>query len=358
MSTLIDTVALSLTPLRWRRDLGDKLRSGDRPERLLESLADLYPPDERAGRLASLRCRAAAAVAAAAAATIVPRPWNDEHYPPELAAIYDPPPVIWVRSNTGVLPAPAVAIVGSRAGSPYALAVAERLAGELASRGVLVVSGLARGVDSAAHRGALAASGQTVAVLGSGVDVIYPREHAALANEIVEHGALFSELVPATPPHPRFFPWRNRIISGLSRAVVVVEAGEKSGSLITARCALEQGREVLAVPGGILTGRNRGGHALLKDGAKIVESVDDILDELGDGLNPHRGAATSEAGRMSSRKQPVDPVLDCLEPGEATDLDTISARSGLPVPRLLPRLFELEMAGAVRRAGGGRFIRA
>jgi DNA processing protein len=250
-----------------------------------------------------------------------------------------------------------VAIVGSRAGSPYALAVAERLAGDLAARGVVVVSGLARGVDSAAHRGALAA-GRTLAVLGSGVDVIYPREHAALADEIVERGALVSELLPATPPHPRFFPWRNRIISGLSRAVVVVEAGEKSGSLITARCALEQGREVLAVPGGILSGRNKGGHALLRDGARIVESADDILDELGESLNPDRGVVTSEAGSTRRGNRPADPVLDCLEPGESTDLDTISARSGLPVPRLLPRLFELEMAGVVRRAGGGRFIRA
>jgi DNA processing protein len=195
-------------------------------------------------------------------------------------------------------------------------------------------------------------------VLGSGVDVIYPREHAALANEIVERGAVVSELIPGTPPHPRFFPWRNRIISGLSRAVVVVEAGEKSGSLITARCALEQGRDVLAVPGGVLSGRNRGGHALLKDGAKIVESADDILDELGGSLNPVPGVTTSEAGRMGGRNRAADPVLDCLQPGESTDLDTISARSGLPVPRLLPRLFELEMAGAIRRAGGGRFIRA
>jgi DNA processing protein len=297
-------------------------------------------------------------VSLAAAGNIVPIAWSDPPYPLELTAIYDPPAVIWIRGDPGVFRAPAVAIVGSRAGSPYALAVAERLAGELAERGVAVVSGLARGVDSAAHRGALAASGQTIAVLGSGVDVIYPREHAALANEIVEQGVLLSELVPATPPHPRFFPWRNRIISGLSRAVVVVEAGEKSGSLITARCALEQGREVLAVPGGILTGRNRGGHGLLKDGARMVESVDDILDELGEGLNPYPGATTSEAGRTSGRDRAADPVLDCLQAGESADLDAISTRSGLPVARLLPRLFELEMAGAVRRVGGGRFIRA
>jgi DNA processing protein len=325
---------------------------------LLDSLAELYPPDERAALLASLRRRAAAAAARATVLSIDPIVWSDGRYPPQLAAIYDPPPVVWIRGDPGVFDAPAVAIVGSRAGSPYALAVAERLAGDLAARGVLVVSGLARGVDSAAHRGALA-SGRTVAVLGSGVDTIYPREHTTLANEIIERrGAIVSELIPATPPHPRFFPLRNRIISGLSAAVVVVEAGEKSGSLITARCALEQGRDVLAVPGGILSGRNRGGHALLKDGARIVESADDILDELGGSLNPVRGVATSEAGRNGGPSRPADPVLDCLEPGESTDIDTISARSGLTPARLLPRLFELEMAGAVRRVGGARFIRA
>src|SRR5205814_9394370 len=139
--------------------------------------------------------------------------------------------------------------------------------------GLAIVSGLARGVDSAAHRGALSAGGVTVGIMGSGVDVMYPPEHAALAREMQQRGAIVSELVPGTPPHKQFFPLRNRIISGLSRAVLIVEAGEKSGSLITARCALEQGRDVLAVPGNVLSGRNRGGHALLKDGAKIVESA-------------------------------------------------------------------------------------
>jgi DNA processing protein len=358
MSTLIDTVALSLTPSGWRRDLGDRLRSNESPQRMLESLAERYCPEQPIERLMTLRRRAVDALDRAAAGSIEPIPWTDQRYPPQLAAIYDPPPVIWIRGHKDVLAMPAVAIVGSRAGSPYALAVAERLAGDLAARGVLIVSGLARGVDSAAHRGALAAAGRTIAVLGCGADVIYPREHAALATEIVAGGALVSELIPATPPHPRFFPWRNRIISGLSRAVVVVEAGEKSGSLITARCALEQGRDVLAVPGGVLSGRNRGGHALLKDGARIVESAADVLDELEGNLNPQPGVTTSEAGRNGSGKRTSDPVLDCLEPGESTDLDTISARSGLPVPRLLPRLFELEMSGVVRRAGGGRFIRA
>jgi DNA processing protein len=228
--------------------------------------------------------------------------------------------------------------------------VAEQLAGDLAAGGLVIVSGLARGVDSAAHRGALAAGGVTVAVLGSGADVVYPPEHASLANEIDRDGAVVSELVPGTEPLPRFFPRRNRIISGLSRAVVVIEAGEKSGSLITARCALDQGRDVLAVPGNVLSGRNRGAHALLKDGAKIVESADDILEELGMAV-AGPGATATGAPRAS------DPVLDCLEPGEACNLDEISERSGLDSPRLLPRLFELELQGFVRRAGGGRFIR-
>jgi DNA processing protein len=243
---------------------------------------------------------------------------------------------------------PAVAIVGSRSGTPYALAVAERLAADLAMRGIAVVSGLARGVDSAAHRGALA--GTTVAVLGSGVDVIYPREHTELAGQIAQTGALVSEFAPGAAPHKRCFPMRNRLISGLSRAVVVVEAGRKSGSLITARTALDQGREVLAVPGNVLTDRNRGGHALIRDGAKIVETADDILDELG--LEPARPVETKRSARG-----PRDPVLASLTPGEACDLDVIAERSGLPVAQLLPRLLDLELQGAIRRAGGGRFVR-
>jgi DNA processing protein len=252
-----------------------------------------------------------------------------------------------------VLSAPSVAIVGSRAASPYGLAVAERLAADLAASGLVIVSGLARGVDSAAHRGALSAGGVTVAVLGSGADVIYPAEHAPLARAIDATGAVISELVPGTRPQQWFFPLRNRIISGLSRAVVVIEASEKSGSLITARCALDQGREVLAVPGNVLSGKSRGAHALLRDGAKIVESADDILEELG-----MTGAGTRAAGGgpgpAASASTGRDPVLDSLVPGEASDLDEISERSGLNAPRLLPA-FRAELT-LVRRVGGGRFM--
>ena len=203
--------------------------------------------------------------------------------------------------------------------------------------------------------------GCTVAVLGCGVDVVYPPEHAALSADIARKGTLVSELIPGTPPHPRFFPQRNRVISGLVRAVVVVEAGQKSGSLITARCALEQGRDVLAVPGSILNGRNRGGHALLRDGAKIVESADDILEELGTGLCPDGRRSTVPQGAAAADRSGCPTasreILTCLVPGEPCDLDAIAARLGLGAAELLPRLFELELRGLVRRVGGGRFMR-
>jgi DNA processing protein len=352
MTDLINLVALSLLPPWYGLPAAERLRGGDPPAVILEDLADHAARDEP-DKASTLRAKAAAAVARAAAAAMTPLVWSDPAYPVALTTIADPPPVLWVRGRVEVLSAPSVAIVGSRAASPYGLSVAAQLAGDLAARGLVIVSGLARGIDSAAHRGALAAAGVTVAVLGSGVDVIYPREHAPLAGDIEKEGAVISELVPGTPPLPMFFPRRNRIISGLSRAVVVIEASDKSGSLITARCALEQGRDVLAVPGNVLSGRNRGAHGLLRDGAKIVESADDILEELGMATGVRPPGASDSRGLPPFR----DPVLDCLIPGEPCDLDAISERSGLNSPRLLPRLFDLELRGLVRRVGGGRFVR-
>jgi DNA processing protein len=350
---LLAHVCLSLLPIWWMGRVAERLRGGEPPGVVFARLAAerlAAQPD----KIATIRARAREAVSDAHARGMAVVPWQDAAYPPALAAIADPPPVLWVRGDVAALTAqPVVAIVGARAASPYGLAVAEQLATDLAARGVIIASGLARGADSAAHRGALAGGGATVAVLGSGVDVIYPREHAPLAREIVQRGALVSELAPGTPPNPAFFPQRNRIISGLSRAVVVIEAGEKSGSLITARAALDQGRDVLAVPGNVLTGRNRGAHGLLRDGAKIVETADDILEELNLCTAP-AGSAPVTAGRAPASK---DRVLDCLTRGEACALDDIAARSGLDSARLLPRLFELEVQGLVRRAGGGRFVR-
>jgi len=355
MTDLVEFVSLSLlSPWCWRV-AAEWLRRGDAPGIVFQRLARARR--QEADDAGDVRSQASDAIRRADAASIVAIPWSATSYPPALTTIADPPPVLWTRGHVDALSAAAVAIVGSRGASPYALAVAEQLAGDLAMRGMVIVSGLARGVDSAAHRGALAAGGITVAVLGSGVDVIYPPEHASLAAAIDATGAVVSELMPGTRPHPRFFPLRNRIISGLSRAVVVIEAGEKSGSLITARCALDQGRDVLAVPGNILSGRNRGAHALLRDGAKIVESADDILEELGM-VASAPASHDRTAGRVDGTgAAAADPVLDCLEPGEPSNLDEISERSGLQPPRLLPRLFELELQGLVRRAGGGRFVR-
>jgi len=356
MTDLLDFVSLSLLPPWCWRVAAEWLRRGDPPAVVVRRLLAGNPRDD-GGNPADVPSLAADAIRRADAGSIAAIPWSAPAYPTALTTIADPPPVLWTRGNPAVLSAPGVAIVGSRAASPYGLAVAERLAADLAASGLVIVSGLARGVDSAAHRGAVSAGGVTVAVLGSGADVIYPAEHVPLARAIDAAGAVISELVPGTRPQPWFFPLRNRIISGLSRAVVVIEASEKSGSLITARCALDQGREVLAVPGNVLSGKNRGAHALLRDGAKIVESADDILEELGmPGAGPRAagaGQGRPDAGASKGR----DPVLDSLVPGEASDLDEISERSGLNAPRLLPRLFELELHGLVRRIGGGRFVR-
>jgi DNA processing protein len=344
----LEFISLSLLPAWCGVSAAEQLRCGASAAATLDALLQRHFGDRPAIRQ-DLRRRASAALVRARATGLAPICWSDASYPLALHAIIDPPPVLWTRGPAAALYAPAVAIVGARAASPYGLSVAGRLAADLAERGLVIVSGLARGVDSAAHRGALDARGRTIAVLGSGVDVIYPREHGDLARDIAALGVLVSELVPGTPPLPQFFPMRNRIISGLSRAVVVIEAGEKSGSLITARLALEQGREVLAVPGNVLSGRSKGAHGLLRDGAKIVESADDILEELG---------MTPQAGTPAARTQPArDPVLDCLVPGEPMDLDSIADRTGLTPARLLPRLLELEMGGVITRAGGGRFLR-
>ena len=331
--------------VRWLVEPG---RMVEASHATLETVAAAIDPGFAAsGRLTKARVAAEVALETARVAGITAVPWSDTRYPTALAAIADPPPVLWIRGDPHALRAPAVAIVGSRAGSPYAREVGRELGSGLAHRGVTVVSGLARGVDSAAHRGALAVDGCTVGVLGSGVDIVYPREHSGLARDVVRRGALVSELPPGTTPRPAYFPQRNRLISGLSRAVVVVEASERSGSLITARLALEQGREVMAVPGNVLNGRNRGAHALLKDGAKVVEDVDDILEEI------ELARGTRADGVVSE-----DPVLRHLSRGESYDLDELIALSGLDGPRLLPRLLELELADLVARRDGGRFVRA
>jgi DNA processing protein len=296
-----------------------------------------------------LRDSAARAMDLATRHSIHPILLGGEPYPPLLAAIPDPPVVLWVRGRVECLQCPSVAIVGSRAATPYGLEMAQRLGMDTSTHGIVVVSGLARGVDSAAHRGALTGGGATVAVLGSGIDVIYPAEHSRLADEITGRGAVVSEFPPGTPPLPFHFPLRNRIISGLSLAVVVVEAAERSGSLITAECALEQGREVMAVPGSVLNRRNSGSHGLLRDGARLVESAEDILDEIG--VMPMRRPIGDD------RPSEVHPLLGFVPPGEAVDPDSLVHASGLEASSVLSALLDLEMSGVVRRVDGGRFVR-
>ena len=337
--TLDEAVALSLVDNLPRRDLSARLRAAD-PE-LLE-IAGLFLTE-------AVRARARAA-----AAGIHVLAWSDTRFPAPLLAIPDCPPALWYRGALDCLEAPCVAIVGSRAASAVAIETAERLAAALAAAGVTVVSGLARGVDSSAHRGALE-SGRTIAVLGSGVDRVYPAEHEPLAARIAASGLVLSEYPPGAPPLPSHFPMRNRLISGLSRAVVVIEASDRSGSLITASCALEQGRDVMAVPGNVLSGRNRGGHALIRDGAKIVECADDIVEELGLAGLPARGGP--QRGSRAAAAISEDPLLRGMAPGEPYDLDALAAASGLDPARLLPRLIDLELGGSVRRVTGGRFMR-
>lgn len=309
------------------------------------------PDSERAERVAEARARAAVATAMAADRHLTLLAAQDPRYPPLLAEIVDPPIACWLRGDVTVLSSPSVAIVGSRHASEAGLAVARTLGRGLAEVGLTVVSGLARGIDAAAHRGALQGGGRTVAVLGSGVDVVYPAEHERLAGEIQQAGAVVSEFPPGTRPFASHFPLRNRIISGLSRAVVVVEASEKSGSLITARAALEQGRDVLAVPGTVVSGRYRGGHALIKDGARLVETVGDILEEIG-WTRPKEWEAVE--GDKSNHSSLLDSIID---PFGVEDIEALAMRNGRPVGDVLAELGALEVAGILERTPGGGFRR-
>ena len=326
--------------------------SGGSPVSLEDVVAVCRPDAEPAPVVDVAMAMAASLLESGRTRGITPVPIWSAAYPPLLRTIVDPPPVLWVRGDADALGARAVAVIGSRAATPYALEVARRLGRELAERGVTVVSGLARGADAAAHRGALEAGGTTVAVLGSGPDVIYPSEHMDLAVNIQKHGAVVSELGPGAPPLPEHFPLRNRLISGISLGVVVVEASDKSGSLITARCATEQGRDVMAVPGSVLSGRNRGSHSLLKDGAKVVETADDILEGLG-----WASGAPAEV-KISGKSLIRDELLDRLTPGQAYDADEMSATVGLAVSQMLPRLTHWELRGWIERMPGGRYALA
>lgn len=283
---------------------------------------------------------------------------EDAEYPTRLRTIPDPPLALYVRGTLEGLEEAAVAIVGSRHASLYGMQCAERLGSDLASRGVAIISGLARGIDSAAHRGALKASGRTFAVLGSGLARIYPPEHEALAMDVAQHGALLSEYPLETPPLPHHFPRRNRLISGLSLGVVIVEAAKRSGALITADCALEQGRDVFAIPGPITTVTSQGTHELLKQGARLVTSVEDILDELQLHVPAGREDKAAQAA-IDTEWLPVPErhVLSCVGEACPQDIDAIAGACGLDMPEVSSALLHLELKRLIRQLPGKRFIR-
>lgn len=283
---------------------------------------------------------------------------EDRNYPAYLREAFDPPCVLYCAGRVDVLDEPSVAIVGARRPTPYGKALAEKLAFELASRGIIVVSGLARGIDSTAHWGALR-GGKTVAVMGSGLDLIYPKENRGLFEKIAERGCVITEFPLMSPPLGYHFPMRNRIISGMSLAVVVVEATKKSGSLITARLALEQNREVMAVPGNATSELSRGTNWLVKTGAKLVEGWEDVAEELPPPLKERLLAQTEE--RVSNTLPPVnsdeEKVLAVLKTDELTFVDELVEKTEFSVSEILSLSLQLELKGYISQSPGKYFQR-
>jgi len=276
----------------------------------------------------------------------------DAEYPKRLLQIYDPPLALYVQGTLESRDEHGIAIVGSRRTSHYGLETAERLAFQLAQSGVTVISGLARGIDTAAHRGALKGQGRTLAVLGGGLDCLFPSENAALAEQIKKQGAVISEYPMGRQPDKTTFPVRNRIVSGLSQGVTVVEADVTSGAMITARQALEQGRTVFAVPGRIDSFGARGPHKLIKDGARLVQSVEDILEEMGS-LLPPAAKSAEPAARPSLTEAESALVAIISEDGEV-ELDSLIRQSGRMASEISALLLGLEMKRVVKMLPGQR----
>jgi len=295
---------------------------------------------------------------------------EDVSYPTQLKQIYDPPLLLYVRGNPEAISQPGIAVIGTRHPTPYGSGVAERLACDLAARGLVIFSGMARGVDTAAHRGAIAAKGKTVAVFGTGVDVVYPKENKRLMEQMLSlGGAVISEFALGTFAAPQNFPIRNRIISGISLGVLVVEAAEYSGTRITARCALEQNREVYAVPGNITNKGSWTPNTLIKQGAKLVATWDDVWEELptdvrltltpkaGDESQPGQTASLFGEAELPPHEK---KIFALLKADESMHIDEIVERlaPGLSSSEIFAALFELELAGKVKQLPGKNFVKS
>lgn len=305
------------------------------------------------------------------ASAVVITPSSPE-YPTRLKHIYDPPMTLYVRGNTNALMGEGIAVIGTRHPTPYGMGMAERLSSDLSQKGFIIVSGMARGVDTAAHRGAVHAKGKTVAVFGTAVDVYYPRENAKLADQILSlGGALVSEFPLGTGPKPENFPIRNRIISGISFGVLVVEAGEYSGTRITARCALEQGRDVYAVPGNVTNKLAWGPNTLIKQGAKLVATWEDVWEELPSDLRlrvtPPESTESSEPQPASLFNEPeteASPkerkLLALIKRDESIQIDELVEKleGVLSSAEIFASLFELELSGKIKQLPGKNFVKS
>ncbi len=297
----------------------------------------------------------------------------DEAYPERLREIYDPPSALWIRGNVGLLARPGIAIVGTRSPSPYGAGMAELLSRDLANRRLVILSGMARGVDTAAHKGAIEAGGKTVAVWGTGIDVIYPKENKKLAENIVASGGtIVSEYPLGTFPAPQNFPIRNRILSGMSVGVLVIEAAEYSGTRITARCAMDQNRDVYAVPGNVTNKNAWGPNTLIKQGAKLTATWEDVWEDLPSqvrlqledelaaaGEDESKAAGTASLFNETPLPEHERKVLDRLRHDEATQLDDLMERleTELGSAEIFTALFELEIAGRVKQLPGKNYVR-
>ena len=283
---------------------------------------------------------------------------NDISYPPSLKAIYDPPPLLYAKGKTKREDKNAIAIVGSRRATTYGRLTAQRLSAQLAAQGITIISGMARGIDSEAHKGALAVGGRTIAVLGCGIDVVYPPENRALEERIASSGAVITEFPFGTRPFAGNFPKRNRIISGLSIGVIIVEAAQRSGALITARLALEQGREVFAVPGSTTSPYSKGTHNLIKEGAKLVEDIDDILEELRPLIEiaKEKGKESQDSLRPLLSKE--EEIIYNLVTQEPKHIDLLIQESKLSAQKVTGILMNLQLKRLVKELFGKNFVRA
>jgi DNA processing protein len=294
---------------------------------------------------------------------------SDPEYPSRLKEIYDPPVILFVKGSVEVLSRPGIAMVGTRHPTPYGSGMAERLSTDLAARGLVIISGLARGIDTMSHRGAVAAKGKTVAVLGTGIDIMYPKENTRLTEQIIAlGGALITEFPVGTSPAPQNFPIRNRIISGMSAGVLVVEAAEYSGTRITSRCALEQNRDVYAVPGNVTNKSSWGPNTLIKQGAKLVATWEDVWEELPTDVQMELSASESESSQPETaslfpdeEKSPHEKkILKLLKPDESTHIDQLVEllENEMSSSEIFAALFELELNGKIRQLPGKNFVKS